>query len=117
MKLKVLFMVLAFALASFAQTATPAAPSSSGTTTCACCNPGQAGNAGMKCPMMSGDKGAKKCPMMAGDKAAMKCPMMAKNGKPADGKMCCSSNQCPMHDKGANGCCCGNMDQQKPTGM
>ena len=45
MKLKVLFMVLAFALASFAQTATPAAPSSSGATTCACCNPDQAGNA------------------------------------------------------------------------
>ncbi len=44
---------------------------------------------------------------------------MSKDGKMADGKMCCSSNQCPMHAKAANasGCCCDNMGDQKPAAM
>lgn len=127
MKLKILFMVLVFALASFAQTATPAAPSTAApdAKTCACCNHGQAASDAKpgccqdgKCPMMSGSKDGKKCPMMSGDKTGMKCPMMAKNSNSADGKTCCSSNKCPMHEKGAkSGCCCGNMDQQKPAGI
>lgn len=106
MKLKILFLMLALALTSFAQTAAPAAPD---VKTCACCNHDQAGTA---------DKSAMKCPMMSGDKAGMKCPMMAKDGRAADGKMCCSSNKCKMHDNSAkNSCCCGHMDGQKQPGM
>ncbi len=104
MKLKIFILMLAFALPSFAQTAAPAAPDAK---SCACCNHDQAGAAG---------KSAMKCPMMSGDKAGMKCPMMAKDAKPADGKMCCSSNKCKMHDKN-KGSCCGNMDTQKQPGV
>ncbi len=65
MKFKILILMLVIALASFAQTAAPTATPAQDSKTCACCNHDQAGNsakAGMKCPMMSGDKAAMKCP-------------------------------------------------------
>jgi hypothetical protein len=116
MKLRVLSLMLAVALASFAQTAAPTAPASrQDTKTCACCNHDKAeGSASAGCNDCCKDG---KCPMMSGDHKAMKCPMMAKDGKMADGKQCCSSNKCPMHAKdGKGGCCCGSMDK-KNTGM
>ncbi len=127
MKLNILILTLALALTSMAQTTASAPPSSSApdAKACACCNHDQAGNGAKadgckdgKCPMMSGSHAAMKCPMMSGNQAAMKCPMMAKDGKMADGKMCCSSNKCPMHAKGnKGGCCCGNMGEPQPAGM
>ena len=108
MKLKILILMLAIALTSVAQTAAPTATPAQDSKACTCCNHDQAGNSA---------KPGMKCPMMSGDKAAMKCPMMAKDGKMADGTMCCSSNKCPMHAKSGkgSGCCCGNMDEKKPA--
>jgi len=113
MKLKILILMLAIALTSFAQTATPATATPDAKS-CACCNHDKA-DGGVKDSCCKDGK----CPMMSGSHAGMKCPMMAKNSKASDGKMCCASNKCPMHakgDKGA-GCCCGNMEEQKQPGM
>jgi hypothetical protein len=113
MKLRILVIILALTLASVAQTGSQPTTSAQNSKACACCNHDKA------------DVGAKtdcckdgKCPMMSGH-AGMKCPMMAKDGKMSDGKMCCASNQCPMPAKGgkSSGCCCGNMDEQKPAGL
>jgi hypothetical protein len=103
MKLKILVIILALTLASVAQTGSQPTTPAPDAKACACCNHDKA---------ETGAKGGcckdGKCPMMSG-----KCPMMSKNEKKADGKMCCSSNQCPMHPKGGNpaACCCGNMDE------
>jgi hypothetical protein len=129
MKFKILVIILALSLASVAQTASPATTPAQNSKACACCNHDKADSGTPancadcckdgKCPMMSGSHAGMKCPMMAGKQAGMKCPMMAKDGKMADGKMCCSSNQCPMHAKDGKGggCCCGNMGEQKPASI
>ncbi len=109
------FAILAIALASLAQTATPTAPpnATQDAKTCACCNHDKADGSSK-----TGGCKDDKCPMMSGSHSGMKCPMMAKNQKKADGKMCGASNQCPMHAKGGNaGCCCGNLDEKQHTGM
>ena len=109
MKCKLLALMLAVALTSFAQTGPTTPPTNKqDSPACACCNHDKGG-----CADCCKDG---KCPMMSGSHAGMKCPMMAKNGKTADGKVCCSSNQCSMHAKGGKGCCCGNMED-KPSGM
>jgi hypothetical protein len=117
MKLKILVIILTLSLASLAQTGSQPATPAQDSKACACCTHDKA-EAGSKaaCPDCCKDG---KCPMMSGSHAAMKCPMMSKDGKMADGKMCCSSNKCAMHgtDDKAGGCCCGNMDDQKPAGM
>ena len=112
MKLKILSLMLAIALTSFAQTASQPTAPPQGSKACACCNHDKA-ESGAKADCCKDGK----CPMMSGSHAGMKCPMMAKDGKMADGKMCCASNQCPMHAKAGKGCCCGNKDEPKPSGM
>ena len=119
MKLKSIFIILVLAATAVAQTATPATPSTPApdAKTCACCNHDKAeGGAKTGCADCCKDG---KCPMMSGSHAGMKCPMMSKDGKMADGKMCCSSNKCPMHAKNGkgHGCCCGGMDEQKQPGV
>jgi hypothetical protein len=114
MKFKILVIILALALASFAQTTSQATTPAQDSKTCACCSHDKASGDSKSDCCKDG-----KCPMMSGNHAAMKCPMMAKDGKMADGKMCCASNKCPTHAKAVkgSGCCCGNMDEQKPAGM
>lgn len=111
MKFKILVIILALALACVAQTTSQPTTPTRNANPCAGCNHDHAGNGAKTDCCKDG-----KCPMMSGSHTGMKCPMMAKDGKPADGKMCCSSNQCPMHAKGGS-CCCGNMDEPKPAGM
>lgn len=120
MKLTTLVITLALALASVAQTGSqPTAPSQDAKP-CACCNHENGeGSAKTSCADC-GKEG--KCSIMSGRHAGMKCPMMSKDGKMADGKMadgkmCCSSNKCPMHAKQGKGCCSGNMNESKQSGM
>jgi hypothetical protein len=117
MKLKTFVIILALALASVAQTGSQPTTPAPDTKTCACCNHDNA-EGGKKADCADCCKDGK-CPMMSGSHAGIKCPMMSQDRKMADGKMCCSSNKCPMHAKAemGNGCCCGNMSEQKPSGM
>jgi hypothetical protein len=110
MKLKLFFAILVLSLSAVAQTAAPTTPAPDAKT-CACCNHDKA-ESGAKATCCKDGK----CPMMSGKHEAMKCPMMAKNGKMADGKMCCSSNKCPMHGKDGKSCC-GNMGEHQPSGI
>jgi hypothetical protein len=117
MKFKILVIILALSLASVAQTGLQTTTPEQNSKACACCNHDKA-ESGAKTGCTDCCKNGK-CPMMSGSHEGMKCPMMAKDGTAADQKMCCSSKKCPMHAKGGkgNGCCCGNMDEQKPAGM
>jgi hypothetical protein len=120
-KLLVVLSTLALAIGMMAQVASQTAPAtpSQDAKSCACCNHDKAdAKAADDCCKDCCKDG--KCAMMSKDGMnGAKCPM-AKNGKMADGKMCCSGNKCPMtakSGKGKGSCCCGDMDSHTQPGV